>query len=192
MSPALASWHCQDLAPVTGISASKNVVHTPQTAAYFVYTHTRPLFRDAALTFLVMLTFVIAQTGLLDQRFALRWLNENIAAFGGDVNRLAIWGQSAGGQSICFHLASPGSAGLFTRAISSSGPCVLPYPSLAAAERDGLEWAHQAGCGGGRFNSASRTARLDHSVLTQCICCSCCVRRNATEVPPRWLPLSSD
>lgn len=84
--------------------------------------------------------------GLFDQRLALLWLNDNIASFGGDTTKLAIWGQSAGGQSICFHLASHGSAGLFTRAISSSGPCILPYPSLKDAEDAGLAWASRAGC----------------------------------------------
>ena len=84
--------------------------------------------------------------GLLDQRLALEWVQRNIGRFGGNRDRVTIWGQSAGGQSVCFHLASPSSAGLFARAISSSGPCILPYPGLADAEAQGVTWASRVGC----------------------------------------------
>lgn len=59
--------------------------------------------------------------GLLDQLAALRWVMENIRAFGGDSQRITVFGQSAGGISTRMHLVSPLSRGLFTRAIIQSG-----------------------------------------------------------------------
>jgi len=59
--------------------------------------------------------------GLMDQQVAMQWVKRNINAFGGDPNRITIFGESAGGQSIYSNLASPTAAGLFERAISESG-----------------------------------------------------------------------
>jgi para-nitrobenzyl esterase len=56
-----------------------------------------------------------------DQQAALRWVQDNIAAFGGDPGNITIFGQSAGGGSVISHLYSPLSAGLFQRAIVQSG-----------------------------------------------------------------------
>ena len=52
---------------------------------------------------------------------ALKWVKENIANFGGDPERITIFGISAGGWSVSAHMVSPMSAGLFNRAISMSG-----------------------------------------------------------------------
>ncbi|XP_066289222.1 uncharacterized protein [Branchiostoma lanceolatum] len=62
--------------------------------------------------------------GLLDQVQAMRWVKENIRSFGGDPDRITIFGTSAGGASVCFHAVSPLTNGLFNRAISQSGVCL--------------------------------------------------------------------
>ncbi|MFE3544869.1 carboxylesterase/lipase family protein [Nocardia sp. NPDC059177] len=59
--------------------------------------------------------------GLHDQLFALRWVRDNIAAFGGDPGNVTIFGESAGGMSVAALIAAPQSAGLFRRAIVQSG-----------------------------------------------------------------------
>ncbi|MFJ3976490.1 carboxylesterase/lipase family protein [Streptomyces sp. NPDC090021] len=61
--------------------------------------------------------------GLEDQQAALHWVRANAGAFGGDARNVTIMGESGGGYSVCGHLASPKSAGLFDRAILQSAPC---------------------------------------------------------------------
>jgi para-nitrobenzyl esterase len=62
--------------------------------------------------------------GIRDQQAALRWVSENIAAFGGNPANVTLFGESAGSMSTCLHLVSPGSQGLFRRAIMQSGTCL--------------------------------------------------------------------
>jgi para-nitrobenzyl esterase len=84
--------------------------------------------------------------GILDQIAALRWVQRNITAFGGDPNRVLIFGESAGGVNVCVLVASPLANGLFSAALIESGGCV--QGQLARAEQFGGEFAGMAGCAG--------------------------------------------
>ncbi|XP_049855609.1 bile salt-activated lipase-like [Schistocerca gregaria] len=65
--------------------------------------------------------------GLKDQAEALRWVQRNIAAFGGDPDKVTIFGQSAGGASVHYHVLSSSSKGLFKNAIAMSGSALNPW-----------------------------------------------------------------
>jgi para-nitrobenzyl esterase len=75
---------------------------------------------------------VPANRGLLDQVAALHWVRENVAAFGGDPDRVTVFGESAGAGAIAALLVMPDAAGLFRRAIAQSVPGTFFAPALAA------------------------------------------------------------
>jgi para-nitrobenzyl esterase len=94
--------------------------------------------------------------GIQDQQAALRWVQRNARAFGGDPHNVTVAGESAGGMSVCAQLTSPTSAGLFAKAIMQSGSCAFnwtdnsQYPGQAAdspwipvsrVQANGKEWA---------------------------------------------------
>lgn len=84
--------------------------------------------------------------GILDQQAAMRWVQRNIANFGGDANNVTIFGESAGGLDVHTHLASPTAAGLFHRAIIESGAYAVNQSSLAANENRGNTFGSRYGC----------------------------------------------
>ena len=88
----------------------------------------------------------VGNYGLQDQQAALRWVHDNISAFGGDPDRVTIAGESAGAMSVCDHLVAPESKGLFRAAIMQSGPCQAQL-ALPQAERISVDYARDAGCG---------------------------------------------
>jgi len=80
-------------------------------------------YRIGALGFMASKELGLAGNyGFMDQQFALAWVQENIANFGGDPKRVTIFGQSAGGMSVTYHVVSPTSANLFQSAIIESNP----------------------------------------------------------------------
>jgi para-nitrobenzyl esterase len=100
--------------------------------------------------------------GLLDQQFALRWVQRNIAAFGGDPHEVTLFGQSAGGLSVHDQLASPEDDGLFQRAIVESGGYSGSQPTLRQAEAAGETFAARVGC---RVQTAACLRRVPVAAL---------------------------
>ena len=87
--------------------------------------------------------------GLLDIVEALRWVRDGIAAFGGDPDRVTVFGQSGGGSKVGALMAMPMACGLFHRAIIQSASSVLRFATLEEAERNTHHLLHELGAGPG-------------------------------------------
>jgi len=94
--------------------------------------------------------------GTLDQIYALRWVKENIHAFGGDPDNVTIFGESAGAHSVGQIMASPLSTGLFQRAIAQSGIGTHQVATLQQGERAGMLLASKLGITGEKQITAMR------------------------------------
>ncbi|MBH1937293.1 carboxylesterase/lipase family protein [Streptomyces sp. AV19] len=95
-------------------------------------------YRLGTLGFLSLPGVSEPNLGLRDQLAGLRWLHDNITAFGGDPSNITLSGQSAGGYSILAMMANPRAKGLFHRAILQSVPSGMP-PGTAAEAKTGSE-----------------------------------------------------
>lgn len=72
--------------------------------------------------------------GIIDQRVALQWTQDNVAGFGGNPKRVTFGGQSAGGMSVAAHLVSEGSHDLFAQGAMESNPLALPFHTRESAK----------------------------------------------------------
>eukprot|EP00966_Prymnesium_polylepis_P134221 3102439-Prymnesium_polylepis.1 len=98
----------------------------------------------------------------------MQWTQRNVGRFGGDPDRVNIFGESAGGLSVCQHLVSPASNGLFSSAIMQSGSCDGPWLIFPAepAKAFGDAYATAVGCppGAGRL-ACLRALRVDEVLM---------------------------
>lgn len=84
--------------------------------------------------------------GLLDQQAALRWVQRNARAFGGDPGNVTLFGESAGAENTCANLVSPAARGLFHKAIPQSYACGWPVREEQTAEQEAVRVAEAVGC----------------------------------------------
>ena len=116
-------------------------------------------YRVASLGYLYMDTPAApGNAGMFDQLMALQWVQDNIAAFGGNPHNVTLFGESAGAASISMHLVSPLSRSLFSQAILQSGSATNPWAVIDKREAAlrGLRLAEAVKC-----NQTSPSAALE-------------------------------
>lgn len=84
--------------------------------------------------------------GLKDQNMALKWVQQNIVNFGGNPDRVTLFGNSAGAASVSFHMLSNQSAGLFHAAIIQSGSALNPWAMSKYPKVIALKFGTNVGC----------------------------------------------
>ncbi|XP_058026044.1 acetylcholinesterase-like isoform X3 [Ahaetulla prasina] len=108
-------------------------------------------YRLGSMGFLYLPPAAPGNLGLWDQQLALKWIKENAAAFGGDPSRVTIFGHSAGGTCVNFHLLAPKSQDLFAQGVIQSGTAngFYAWRSPEEAKQKALEFVHLLGCSKG-------------------------------------------
>ncbi len=121
-------------------------------------------YRLGALGFLAGIDGLTGNYGFLDQQLALRWVQDNIARFGGDPEKVTLFGQSAGAMSVGLHLVAPGSRDLFRAAIMESNPYGIPFKTPDVAGRFAELFRLKLGC---LFNSLACMRRQSAETIVK-------------------------
>lgn len=86
--------------------------------------------------------------GLRDQQLALRWVQENVAAFGGNSDNVTIAGQGSGASDVCLHVVAKDSQGLFAHVVQQSGGCTTYQPTAVQLQGRAEPWLSAQSCEG--------------------------------------------
>ncbi|EGC37401.1 hypothetical protein DICPUDRAFT_150002 [Dictyostelium purpureum] len=101
--------------------------------------------------------------GLLDQQLALKWVKDNVFAFGGDSNKVTIFGESAGGSSVLYHFITPSSYNLYDRVIAHSA-WQWYIPTVETSRVKAATWAATKGCA-----NTTSTGAPDYNAIVECL-----------------------
>ena len=114
--------------------------------------------------------------GLWDQTLAIRWVKDNIRAFGGDPDSLTIFGESAGAASVGYQILSPASRGLFSRAILQSGTPLSGWALNPDPVKSFYYLANKTGCldqmswsSTVYYTLAGRRQQAEHERVVECL-----------------------